>query len=137
MPTKKQRRALRRQRQEQPPKHHRRSRLRILALAAAGVLILGGTFSGGWFLGTSSSQPESESVPAVSPNSFLPEVARVSVEALKAKLDAGANLVVIDSRSESEYDQSHIAGAISIPSETMAEPYTGLDGYDEIVTYCD
>ena len=137
MPTKKQRRALRKQQQEQPPKYHRRGKLRVLALATAGVLILGGTFSGGWFLGTMSPPPESEDAPVVSPDSSLPEVARVSVEALKAELDAGANLVIVDSRSESEYDQSHIAGAISVPSGTMAEPYSDLDGYDEIVTYCD
>jgi hypothetical protein len=136
MPTKKERRALRRQREELL-RYHRRSKLRVFALVAAGVLILGGTFSGGWFLGARSPLPESENVSVVSPNFYLPEVDRISVEALKTKLDAGANLVVIDSRSESKYDESHIAGAIAIPEGTMAEPYSDLDGYDEIVTYCD
>ncbi|MFC1968784.1 rhodanese-like domain-containing protein [Chloroflexota bacterium] len=70
------------------------------------------------------------------PSSYLPEVPRIGVEEVKSKLDAGINLVIIDSRSENSYDQSHIAGAISIPSKTMAEPYSDFDGYDEIVTYC-
>ena len=136
MPTKKQRTALRRQQQQEPLRHHRRSRLRVFAWVAAGVLILGGTFSGGWCLSAKPPLPESENAPVVSPNLDPPEVARVSVEALKAKLDAGANLVIIDSRSETAYDESHIAGAISIPLATMAEPYSDLDGYDEIVAYC-
>jgi rhodanese-related sulfurtransferase len=56
---------------------------------------------------------------------------------VKAKLDGGINLVIIDSRSKSSYDRSHITGAISIPMSTMAKPYSDLDSYDEIITYCD
>ncbi len=70
------------------------------------------------------------------PSFYLPEVLRISVQEVKAKLDAGANIVIVDSRSKTEYDQSHIVGAISLPFETMAAPYSELDGYDEIITYC-
>ena len=70
------------------------------------------------------------------PSSYLPEIQRISAEEVKTKLDAGINLVIIDSRSETSYAQSHIAGAISIPLSTMAEPYSDLDSYDEIITYC-
>jgi rhodanese-related sulfurtransferase len=70
------------------------------------------------------------------PSSYLPEVPRISAEEVKTKLDGGINLVIIDSRSKSSYDQSHIKGAISIPMSTMAEPYSDLDSYDEIITYC-
>ena len=70
------------------------------------------------------------------PSSYLPEVPRICVEEVKSKLDGGINLAIIDSRSKKSYDLSHIVGAISIPLETMAEPYSDLDGYDEIVTYC-
>ncbi|GAG11355.1 unnamed protein product, partial [marine sediment metagenome] len=59
-----------------------------------------------------------------------------SAEEVKAQLDAGINLVIVDSRPKTSYAQSHITGAISIPEHTMAEPYSDLDGYDEIVTYC-
>ncbi|MFC1956427.1 rhodanese-like domain-containing protein [Chloroflexota bacterium] len=55
---------------------------------------------------------------------------------MKAKLGGGVNLVIIDSRSEASYETSHIPGAISIPLSTMAEPYSDLDSYDEIITYC-
>jgi len=56
---------------------------------------------------------------------------------LKAKLDADSNILIIDSQSETKYEQSHISGAISMPFRTMAEPYSQLDGYDEIIMYCD
>ncbi len=70
------------------------------------------------------------------PSSYLPEIPRISAEEVKAKSDAGVNLVIIDSRSETSYAQSHITGAISIPVSIMAEPYSDLDSYDEIITYC-
>ncbi|MFC1955483.1 rhodanese-like domain-containing protein [Chloroflexota bacterium] len=55
---------------------------------------------------------------------------------MKAKLDAGANIIIIDSRSKENYDQSHIAGAISLPLNEMNSPYDNFKGYDEIITYC-
>ena len=140
-------------------RYNRQKNLKPYILGAAVVLIVVGIFSGGWFLGAKTSLPESYDSPletgsvsqedsgtsiSVTPSgtelassSYLPEVPRISVEEVKAKLDAGSNLVIIDSRSKTSYDQSHIAGAISIPSGTMAEPYSDLDGYDEIITYCD
>ena len=77
--------------------------------------------------------PSSTELP---PSSFLPEVPRISVEEVKKKLDAGANIVIVDSRSKASYDQDHIAGAVSLPLADMAEPYDDFDGYDEIITYC-
>ncbi len=70
------------------------------------------------------------------PSSYLPEIPRISAEEVKAKSDAGVNLVIIDSRSETSYAGSHITGSISIPLSIMAEPYSDLDSYDEIITYC-
>ena len=42
-----------------------------------------------------------------------------NVDEVKAKLDAGANIVIVDSPSQADYDQSHIAGAVSIPLVDM------------------
>ena len=70
------------------------------------------------------------------PSFYLPEIPRVSAEEVKAKLDAGTNIVIVDSRPKASYDQSHIVGAISLPLTSMAEPYSDLDGYDEIISYC-
>ena len=70
------------------------------------------------------------------PSPYLPEVPRITIEEVKAKLDADSNIVVIDSRSKDDYERSRIVGAISIPLDDMAEPYSHLDHYDEIITYC-
>lgn len=70
------------------------------------------------------------------PSSYLPDVPRIIVEEVKVKMDADSNIVIVDSRSKSSYDQDHIVGAISIPLSTMTEPYGDLEGYDEIITYC-
>jgi rhodanese-related sulfurtransferase len=53
--------------------------------------------------------------------------------------------VIVDSRTKASYDSSHIAGAISIPlsdmsplsSEEIAQRYSDLHLYDEILTYCE
>jgi rhodanese-related sulfurtransferase len=63
---------------------------------------------------------------------------------VKTKLDAGSNIVIVDSRSKASYGSRHIAGAISIPlsdlsplsSEEIAQRYSDLQRYDEILTYC-
>ena len=77
--------------------------------------------------------PPSTELPLVP---YLPEVPRISVEEVKAKLDEGINMVIVDSRPKSIYEITHIVGAISLPVGTMAEPYSDLDGYDEITFYC-
>jgi rhodanese-related sulfurtransferase len=77
------------------------------------------------------------------------KVTRISVGDVKAKLDEGSNIVIVDSRPKATYDSSHIAGAISIPlsdlldtsgnplsSGVIAQRYSDLQRYDEIITYC-
>ena len=61
----------------------------------------------------------------------------ISAEEVKAKLEAGFNLVVVDCRSTREYKKSHIVGSLSVPEESMtgSYDYSSFDGYDEIVTY--
>ena len=73
------------------------------------------------------------------------EILRIRVEDVKAKLDAGSNIVIVDSRTKMAYDRNHIAGAISIPlsdlttisSEEITQRYSDLHLYDEIITYCE
>lgn len=81
------------------------------------------------FLGGDTSSPDTN-------NSNLPEIERISVEGLKAKLDKGSNIAIVDTQPESYYRTSHITGAISIPFTKMTAPYNMLNGYDEIVIYC-
>ncbi|MFC1988376.1 rhodanese-like domain-containing protein [Chloroflexota bacterium] len=66
----------------------------------------------------------------------LTEIPRIEVDELKEKIDAGANLAIIDTRSGAEYEQIHISGAISLPTGEIAGGYDQLKDYREIVTYC-
>ena len=53
-------------------------------------------------------------------------------------LQEGAQLVVIDARSEEAYRESHIPGALNLPHRTMDETTTAdLDRDALYVTYCD
>jgi hypothetical protein len=89
---------------------------------------------------------DEEPTPAVTPTpgvtptqggtGYLPEISRISVEEVKAKLDAGANIVIVDTRSREAYEVSHITGAISIPERELAQHSSELSRYDEIITYC-
>ncbi len=76
------------------------------------------------------------STPATTATINPSDIPRISAEAVKAKLDAGVNLVIIDARSEAEYEQTRIAGAIFIPPGQITQRYEELNAYDEVVTYC-
>lgn len=89
--------------------------------------------------------PTTTPVPTPGATTYFPEIPRISVEDVKAKLDAGANIAILDTRLKYEYERSHIAGAISIPEkeiipeppvEVIAQRYSELRGYDEVFTYC-
>ena len=57
---------------------------------------------------------------------------------LKVALEAGENIVVIDTRSPEAYQSEHIPGAISLPHREMSDDSTKqLDRAAVVVTYCD
>jgi predicted sulfurtransferase len=64
-------------------------------------------------------------------------VPRISLEQLKEKLDAGADIVIVDVRSKEDFDEGHISGAVSIPwQREMEARYTELPRDKEVITYC-
>jgi len=57
---------------------------------------------------------------------------------LSVALDAGENVVVIDTRSREAFAREHIPGAISVPHRTICEPaVAAIDRAALVVTYCD
>ncbi len=78
--------------------------------------------------------------PSFSGNDSLPadtsEVPRITAEQVRQRLDAGVNLVIVDVRSAEDFEDLHIAGAISIPEEEIIARQSELQAYDEIVLYC-
>jgi len=65
----------------------------------------------------------------------FPEIERVSVKQAKEQVDKD-KAVLIDVRSQAAYDQSHAAGALSFPEETIAEQYAQLPKDKLLVLYC-
>lgn len=57
---------------------------------------------------------------------------------LRAALDNGEKIIVVDARSTQSYEEEHIPGAVSIPHRTMTHESTGnLDRTALYVVYCD
>ncbi|GAA2934957.1 rhodanese-like domain-containing protein [Streptomyces enissocaesilis] len=57
---------------------------------------------------------------------------------LKAALEEGQELVVVDGRSSESYDREHIPGAISIPHRSISQDsLAGLSKTPLYVAYCD
>jgi rhodanese-related sulfurtransferase len=57
---------------------------------------------------------------------------------LQVAIDAGDNVVVIDTRSPDAYRREHIPGALNIPHRNMsAETTSDLHKDSLVVTYCD
>lgn len=76
------------------------------------------------------------------------EPAAITIDELRAKLDAGVNIVLVDSRSTRSYDRGHIAEAVSVPledlqdddgnalpAEELNQRYDYLRGFEEIIIY--
>jgi rhodanese-related sulfurtransferase len=59
----------------------------------------------------------------------------VTIEELIEKFEAG-RVTILDVRPEAEYQQGHIANAISIPIEELSERLKELPKRKEIIAYC-
>jgi hypothetical protein len=75
-------------------------------------------------------------VPAVS--SAQDNIPRITVQELKAKMDKGEDLVVVDVRTGNDYEASKIKikGAVRISIVKIEERYKDLSKDKEIITYC-
>ncbi len=101
----------------------------VIAVVAVGVITVRS------FRPESSPAPTSgalptESYPRPAPSTFLSEITRVSVAEVKAKLDKRASIVIVDARARVAYQQTRIAGAISIPLEEISRRQGELRRYD-------
>jgi len=65
-------------------------------------------------------------------------VPRITVQELKAKIDRGEDVIIIDVRAGREYEESKIKikGAVRIPIVKLDERSSELPRDREIITYC-
>ena len=70
---------------------------------------------------------------------LYPEIPRISIDDLKAMIDAGEPVLILDTQPEMVYDMGHIAGSVSFPwRETVA--FNDVRAFPRdvlIVTYCE
>lgn len=66
------------------------------------------------------------------------EYKKISAADAKARMDSGDTIVILDVRTQEEYDAGHIPGAILIPNETIVDKQPELlpDLDAEILVYC-
>ena len=66
------------------------------------------------------------------------EYHKISAEEAKNRMESGDDLILLDVRTEQEYENSHIPGAIVIPNESIGkETLKELPDLDqEILVYC-
>jgi len=66
------------------------------------------------------------------------EYKKISAADAKARIDSGDALIILDVRTQEEFDAGHIAGAILVPNETILDEQPELlpDLDAEILVYC-
>ena len=66
------------------------------------------------------------------------EYKRITAEEAKARIDSGDEIIILDVRTEEEYNSGHIPNAILIPNETITDKMPDLlpDLDAEILVYC-
>lgn len=60
----------------------------------------------------------------------------MNAKELKAKLDAGEKIVLVDCREQEEWDEAHIPNAIFMPLSTFQDNFNKLDPNAQIVMQC-
>lgn len=70
------------------------------------------------------------------PHGFVMYPKMVTVDAVKAQLDKGARLALLDARPSSDYLTEHIAGAVSVPFYDPKPYFKDLPKNTWLVCYC-
>lgn len=60
----------------------------------------------------------------------------IGPQAVKEKLDKKEKIVLLDVRTEREYDLCHIEGSTLMPLDKLEGLYVNLEKEDEIIVYC-
>ena len=66
----------------------------------------------------------------------IEDVPRIDPTEVKAMIDRGDDLLIVDTRSLESYNAGHIAGAISLPVAELADRYEELPKDIPLILYC-
>jgi rhodanese-related sulfurtransferase len=75
---------------------------------------------------------------APTPTATPAEYRKISAADAKARMDSGDEIIILDVRTQKEFDAGHIKGAILVPNETIIDKQPKLlpDLNAEILVYC-
>lgn len=75
---------------------------------------------------------------APTPSATPAEYRKISAADAKARMDSGDEIIVLDVRTQEEFNSGHIAGAVLVPNETILDKQPALlpDLNAEILVYC-
>ena len=105
----------------------------IFPLAMIGIGLIFLLVAAIWFV--TSNQPQEPVLVTNAPDVPYPEIPRVSVADAHAAYTSGS-AVFVDVRAASDFDASHVAGALSIPFDQLSNHISELNANDWIITYC-
>lgn len=104
--------------------------LRILSVAFAALLLSG--------CAAPQAAPAASAPPEATVTAATAQYRKITAEEAKARMDSGDEILVLDVRTQEEYDAGHIAGAVLLPNETIVDtmPDSLPDLNAEILIYC-
>lgn len=85
------------------------------------------------------SRPADSTEPVDVATAITAQYRKISAQMAKEMMDSGEPVTIVDVRTEAEYDQGHIPGAILIPNEsisTSVHPALLDDAEATILIYC-
>lgn len=65
-----------------------------------------------------------------------PDYEDVTIERARELIENKPDMVILDVRTEGEFDGGHIGGAINIPVDNLEQRIGELDDKDEMLVYC-
>ena len=60
----------------------------------------------------------------------------ITVEQAKELIETNPSLMILDVRTEGEYNEEHIEGAINIPLDELQQRLSEINPNDQILVYC-
>jgi len=65
-----------------------------------------------------------------------PDYGDVTIERARELIENRPDMVILDVRTEGEFEDGHLGGAINIPVDDLEQRIGELDDKDEILVYC-
>jgi hypothetical protein len=113
-------------------KYRQRKNIFPLLMIGFGAFII--IAAAGWYAVQLFQQPAAEPLATTAAEENYPEITRVDVKDARAAYETGS-AVFVDVRTAEAFEQSHIAGALSIPLSELPQQLGQLSKSDWIITY--